>query len=144
MIDSIKCPIIADEEIVLKLFMEIEIEEVIVREREDGIIHVHFKEGIEITVELQGRMYDIYSEICGDSKRPFMFTAAEFVTYTKEARDNALIMEGLYTGIATAVVAPTLAYKLIANFYLMVNKPKKPYKVFSDEETAIEWLKTFL
>lgn len=128
----------------LKLFMEIDIEEVLVREIEYGIIQVHFKEGIEITVELQGRMYDMYAEICGDSKRPFMFTADDFVSYTKEARDNALIMEALYPGIATAVVAPSLAYKIIANFYLLVNKPKKPYKVFNDEEMAIEWLKTFL
>ncbi len=43
---------------------------------------------------------------------------------------------------ATAVVVDTLAYKLIANFYLKFNKPKRPYKVFSKEEEAIKWLKT--
>lgn len=124
--------------------MEIEIEEAIVTEREDGIIHVHFKEGTEITVELQGRMLDIYNEICGNIKKPFLYTASEYVSIGKEARDNSIVMEALYPGSASAVVAPSIAYKLVANFYLLVNKPKSPYKVFNDEYAAVEWLKRFI
>lgn len=124
--------------------MEIEIEEAIIKEREDGIIHVHFKEGVEITVELQGRMLDIYNEICGDIKKPFLFTASDYVSIGKEARDNSIVMEALYPASASAVVAPSVAYKLIANFYLLVNKPKSPYKVFNDEHNAVEWLKEFM
>ncbi len=124
--------------------MVVEIEEAIVSLREDGIVHVHFKKYVEITVELQGRMYDIYNEICGNGHKPFLFTADEFFSITKEARDNAIIMEGLYPGSASAVLATSLAYKLVANFYLIVNKPKSPYKVFNNEEDAVEWLKTYL
>jgi hypothetical protein len=124
--------------------MMIEIEEAIVSLREDGIVHVHFKEFVEITVELQGRMYDIYNEICGHDHKPFLFTADEFVSVTKEARNNSIIMEGLYPGSASAVLVTSIAYKLIANFYLIVNKPKSPYRVFNNEEDAVEWLKTYL
>lgn len=124
--------------------MTIEIEEAIITEREDGILHVHFKEGVEVNVELQGRMYDIYNEICGEVKKPFLFTGEDFISVTKEARDNAIVMEALFPGLASAVVAPSIAYKLMANFYLLVNKPKTPYKVFNHKEEAIEWLRTFL
>lgn len=122
----------------------IETDDAIFTEREDGIVHVHFKEGLEITVEVQGRLFDVYNDICQDEKRPFLFTAAEYVSVTKEARDNAIIMEQLFPGSASAVLVNTLAYKLIANFYLKINKPKSPYQVFSDEDKAVEWLQGFL
>lgn len=124
--------------------MTIEIEEATITERADGIVYVHFKEGTEITVELQGKMLDIYSEICSEKKKPFLFSASEYVSIGKEARDNSIVLEALYPGLASAVVAPSIAYKLIANFYLLVNKPKSPYKVFSDEDSAVEWLSTFI
>ncbi len=124
--------------------MTIEIDEATITERKDGIVNVHFKERVEITIELQGKLYDIYNEICGDDKKPFLFTASNYVSINKETREHSIIMEALYPGLASAVVAPSIAYKLIANFYLLINKPKSPYKVFNEEEEAIEWLKTFL
>ncbi len=121
-----------------------EIEEAVITERKDGIVHVHFKEGTEITVKLQGKLLDIYNDICGDEHKPFLFTASEYVTIGKEARDNSIIMEAMYPGSASAVIANSIAYRLIANFYLTVNKPKSAYRVFGDEGKAIEWLKTFM
>jgi hypothetical protein len=123
--------------------MTIETQEATITLREDGIVHVHFNEGVEVTVQVQGKMYDIYNEICGNDHKPFLFTADEYVSVTKEARDNAIIMEAMYPGIATAVIAPSAAYKLLANFYLLVNKPKSPYKVFNNEEEAVKWLKMY-
>mgnify|MGYP002625169265 CR=1 FL=1 len=118
-----------------------EIDEAIVRLRSDGIVHVHYKEHTEITVDLQIKMYEIFIQMCGDVKRPFLFTAEDYVTVGKEARDNAIKMEDRYVGAATAVVANTVAYKLIANFYVKVNKPKNPFRVFNTEAAAIKWLK---
>lgn len=122
----------------------IETEEVIITETKEGIIHVHFKEGLEITVELQGRLYDMYEEICDGDKKPFLFTADEGVSVTKEARINALIMEQLFPGSASAVLVSSTPYKAIANFYLLVSKPRTPYQVFTNKEKAVEWLQGFL
>ncbi len=119
----------------------IEIDEAIVRLRSDGIVHVHYREHTEITVDLQIKLYDIFVQMCGDAKRPFLFTAEDYVTVGKEARDNAIKMEDRYVGAITAVVANSIAYKLIANFYAKVNKPKTPFKVFNTESAAIKWLK---
>ena len=81
-------------------------------------------------------------QMCGDVKRPFLFTAEDYVTVGKEARDNAIKMEDRYVGAVTAVVANSVAYKLIANFYVKINKPKTPFKVFNTQEAAIKWLKS--
>jgi hypothetical protein len=80
----------------------------------------------------------------GNTKRPFLFNAFNDVVITKEARDHSAELEKTYPGIASAVIADNLAYKIIANFYLKVNKPKTLYKVFNDVASAEIWLKTFL
>ena len=72
-----------------------------------------------------------------------MFGAMDHVTVTREAKVNAVEMEHLFPGSATAVIANSLAYKLIANFYLKVMKPKTPFKVFNNKDSAIKWLKKF-
>lgn len=121
----------------------IEIKEAVILLRTDGIIQITYREGIEIDVGLQMRMYELFNGICCGKKRPFLFAALDGVSVTPEARDNAIKMETIFPGSATAVLAKTLAYKLIANFYLKVNRPKTPYRVFNDEKKAIEWLLGF-
>lgn len=116
----------------------------IVRSRKDGIVHVTFKEGTEIDADLQDRMIEVYLEICGGRKRPFLYTGIGDVTITKEGREHSKNLEDVFPTTATAVIADNLAYKLIANFYLKVNKPKTPYKVFKDFPSAESWLKKFI
>lgn len=122
----------------------VELPEVFIRSRKDGIIQVTFKDGVEISIDLQDRMLTVYLELCAKTKRPFLFNAFNDVYVTKEARDNAAVLELKYPGSATAVIAETIGYQLIANFYLKINKPKTPYKVFRDITSAEVWLKTFL
>jgi hypothetical protein len=121
-----------------------EIEEAILTKRKDGIIQIHFKEGIEINVELQEKMRRIYKKDFQNNKKAFLLTGSDYVSINKEARDNSIIKEARFSRIPTAIVAHSVAYKLQANFYLQANKPKSPCKVFNDKENAIEWLKTLI
>lgn len=118
--------------------------EAILRLRQDNIVYVTFKEGVTLDVPMQYRMLEKYNEICDGKKLPFIFDAMDHVTITKEARDNATKIEHLSPVFATAVIANTLAYKLIASFYIKFNKPKGPFKIFRNEDEAVEWLKQFL
>ncbi len=110
--------------------------------KSNNIVYVTFKDDCNLDIPLQMRLLDYYKEITDNKLMHFMFFAAENVSLSKEARDNAVKIEDQSMLGATAVVVDTLAYKLIANFYLKFNKPKRPYKVFSKEEEAIKWLKT--
>lgn len=38
----------------------------------------------------------------------------------------------------------SLSQKLLGNFYLKVNKPNEPTKLFSDKAKSIEWAKELL
>ncbi len=121
---------------------ELDFEDVNIQRKSNDIVYVTFKDNCNLDIPLQMRLLDYYKKITDNQLMRFMFFAAENVSLTKEARDNAVKIEDQSMLGATAVVVDTLPYKLIANFYLKFNRPKRPYKVFSKEEDAIKWLKT--
>jgi hypothetical protein len=123
-----------------KITRLIEVQEAIVGMRTDGIVHVYYKAGTEITIELQDKMLQIFNDITGNKKCPFIFQAAEGCTVNREARDNAIAMEHKTPLKATVVFVSNLAHKMISEFYYKFNKPRQPYKVSTDFEEGIEWL----
>jgi hypothetical protein len=123
---------------------EIKIAEATLRLRTDGIVHVVFHSHVVLDIPLQLRLLELYRQLTEGRKTPFLFSAMEGVIVTKEARDNAIKLEDQSPVCAVAVLADNLAYRIIANFYLQVNKPKNPYKVFKNQDEAIRWLLPFL
>lgn len=124
-----------------RIIKKVETELYIVGIRDDGIIHVFYKEHTELDVKLQLEMLDVYIQLCGNKQYPFIFEAEEYITVTKEARDNALSLEDQSPLSMSAILVKNLAHKLIADFYLKINKPRRPYKVFKDFQEGINWLK---
>jgi hypothetical protein len=123
---------------------EVKINEATVTLRKDGIVRVLFHKNVTLDLKLQMLLLTIYNDITKRKKHPFLFEAFEGVHVTREARDNAIRIESEAPGSAYAVMANSIPYRLLANFYLNVRKPKSPYKVFGNKEDAIQWLKTYL
>jgi hypothetical protein len=111
---------------------------------EDGVGQMHFKDEIILDVPGQMEHLDALNKIANGQKIPFVVTAGKHVNITPEARDNAILIEDRSPVAATAVVVQNLAYRLIADFYLKINKPKTPYKVFTDKNAAFEWCMQFV
>jgi hypothetical protein len=66
------------------------------------------------------------------------------LSVSREARAFAAQTQDDDGAIASAFVITSTANKLVGNFYINVNKPVVPTKIFSTEEKAIEWLQGFL
>lgn len=108
--------------------------------RSDGIVHIHLKENTMITTEVQVEMERCYNELTS-VKRPFIFTGDEFVAITSEARKNAVAMEERVPISVSAIIVRNLAQRIIADYYYKFNRPLRPYKVFTNKEKAITWIK---
>ena len=119
---------------------QIDTPEVLITLRKDGIVHAYYKKNVILDLELQMRMLEKFNEITGKKKSLFIFEPDEGVSITKEARDNAILIEDQTPVLATAVIANNLAYRMIANFYIKVQKPKSKYKVVENVEEAVKWL----
>ncbi len=117
-------------------------EQVIVAMRHDGIVHVKFLSNTEINIEFQDLLYDHYNQITLGKKAYFIFEGGEFISVTKDARENSVELEKNSLKLAYAIVFKNLGQRILADFYYTVNRPKLPYKVFSSFEKGIEWLKT--
>ena len=120
----------------------IEHEKVTVSKRSDLIIHVAFKPNTEITVEFQDELVAMYNQLTGGEKSLFIFEGGEFVSITKDARENAITIEDNTPTRASAIVVRNLAQKIVADFYYKINKPKQPFKVFWSFEKGIIWLQS--
>lgn len=123
------------------ILRSLEVEEALIELRSDGILRVVFKENLVMDVAVQEKLFANYLNISEGKKFGFLFEAMDNVTITKEARENSKKLEKSAPSIATAVIADSLPYRLIANFYMKFNKPKIPFKVFRNQEDAINWLR---
>jgi hypothetical protein len=121
---------------------ELDFSDVNLQLKSNNIVYVLFKDDCTLDIPLQLSLLDYYRDITEGKLMHFIFLAAENVSITKEARDNAILIEDQSMVGASALIVNNLAYKIIANFYMKVNKPKRPLKAFGKEEDAIKWLKT--
>lgn len=118
----------------------IKMEEALLELNDQGYVRVLFLDNVVLDVALQYKLVENYKILCQNKKFPFLFEAMENVTVTKEARDNSIKLEDEAPVLKTAVVANTLPYRMIANFYLKFNKPKKPFRLFATKKEALKWL----
>ncbi|MFT5777347.1 MAG: hypothetical protein ACI837_000279 [Crocinitomicaceae bacterium] len=125
----------------MQITQEIQLPEVKISLREDQIVHVYINPHTHITIELQTRLIDAYWSLVND-EHVFIFEGGEFVSISKEARENARLIEDKSPVSASAIVAHNLGQKILADYYYRFNKPKTPLKVFRSFDDGINWLKT--
>lgn len=119
----------------------VEIPEALICLYKANIVHVRYKKNTTLDVELQERMHKLYRELVGNKKVPFIFSADEGFSITKEARERSVEKMKGSPILCYVLIADNLAYRIIANFYLKINKPKIKHKLFSDLGEAFNWLK---
>lgn len=71
-------------------------------------------------------------------------TTSGYAASTPEA--NKLLASKEFSGKrqAVAIIAKSLASKIVSNFFIQFNKPHTPTKVFTNEVNAIEWIKSLV
>lgn len=107
---------------------------------EQGIMHVFFKADEDVVMEDILVMHEWKSQQLKGG-RHFNVTTPEYgSTVDSAVREWGRSDERTVSIGADALVVRTLAHKLLVNFYMKNNKPEHPTKVFSDEQSAVEWL----
>ncbi len=128
----------------MKILRSLETSTCIISIDVNGVGFIHFKDNSHQDIPQQMENLIVLDEITEKKKTPFVVTAGDNVTISKEARHNSLLIEDQSPMIATAVVVQNIAYRLITDFYIKIQRPKNPFAVFTDEEKAYEWCKQFV
>jgi hypothetical protein len=110
----------------------------------DGICRTVAKPMAEIDLEAAKENTAAVFTFFSDRKFPLLVDARDVKSMTREARQHLSIngRETLITSFAILVKSPLS--RVIGNFFMGINRPSVPARVFDNETQAIEWLKTFL
>ena len=111
--------------------------------REDGILHVHIYGEIPINISQYKSLIGKMGEVTSGGKVPILATADELQIPEEEVRKYMLSSDSNPYSLATALIAHSISQKLVGNFFQSVMKPRRPIKIFTNEQRAVEWLKEF-
>lgn len=75
---------------------------------------------------------------------PILIKIKSIKDSTKEARDFLASEKGSDGIIAGAVIVDSVLGNMLATFFIFLNKPRIPTKIFKDEAKAKEWLEQFV
>lgn len=81
------------------------------------------------------------NQLSGDHVYPILVDIRKIRSISKEARDH-FAMKGRKPGVvAIAMVVSSPLSRIIGNFFLGLNQPTVPTRLFNDEEAAVAWIK---
>jgi hypothetical protein len=115
------------------------------------VVEGYLEDGIFVAV-FKVRKFDIEAAKITVKKRleashgvsyPLLIDARNVQSITKEARDYFASDEGVSLLLASALILDSVLGKFLGNFFLQINKPKTPLKLFIDEKEAMKWLQQF-
>ncbi|HET6226346.1 MAG TPA: hypothetical protein VFF27_08710 [Bacteroidia bacterium] len=111
----------------------------------ERIVIMRILDGAEIELENAHQNQEAVKQLTNNEKHLLIVDARSVDVYvSKEARAYSAEFKQNDPCIAKAFIINSTANRLIGNFYINFNKPKVPTKLFSNEEKAVEWLKSFL
>jgi hypothetical protein len=108
-------------------------------EEENGIL---FVQGKDRDVNLQSVKEVVkYRLDCSEGKLfPMVIDIRNIKSITKEARDFLASKEGCEGVLAAGVLIDSAIGKMLGNFFIRINKPLVPTKLFTNLQNAKEWL----
>jgi hypothetical protein len=109
---------------------------------EDGILYLKVKKTDEFNLQQAKVCVRDLEEYTNYKPYPCLMSVVEIKAITKEARDY-FAHEGDTHILANAMLVSSPIMKMISNFYIMVNSPRKPTRMFTDLTRALEWLSQF-
>jgi hypothetical protein len=111
---------------------------------EDGICRTVTIAKAEIDIDDAAENTNAVSALYKGKKFPLMVDSRPIKSMTRDARKH-FSTNGRETKISCmAVLVKSPLSKVIGNFFIGLNKPQVPARLFDSEAEAVEWLKKFL
>lgn len=106
-----------------------------------GFVHTRVQQGSEIQLEDAKENTVRVISISGGSNYPILVDLREIKSISKEARDH-FSMRGRKPNVtAIAILVGSPLSEIIGNFFLGLNRPTVPTRLFASEADGIGWMK---
>ena len=111
---------------------------------QNGLIYAKIHAGAEQTLDDAKENLDVATKMAGGKICPVLIDIRAMKSISSEAREYYAGDKASQVLLACALLIGNPISKLIGNFFLTLHKPRMPTRLFTDEETALEWLEGFL
>lgn len=111
---------------------------------EDGICRTKVKPNAEISLEDALENTVVVTSFYKNKKFPIMIDARGIKSMAKEARDHFSTNGRDSKTNAFGIIIKSPISRVVGNFFMGLNKPLVPTKLFENEDKAHEWLKSFV
>ena len=110
----------------------------------NGILRIEIAKTDEITISNVKEFLEVIKELGEGKAFCNLIVVKDFIHIDSETRKfNASEEANMYT-IAEALIIKSSALRIVGNFYIRFNKPTRPTRIFTRENEATTWLKTFI
>ena len=109
--------------------------------RPDNILFTECFPNTVMTLEDGKESTRISAEMVSNIPLPLLCDLTNVVKMTQECRTHFAGEEHAKTFNKCALIVTNPISKIIGNFFLGLNKPLKPTKLFTDMEAGLKWLK---
>lgn len=109
--------------------------------REDNILHTECLPNTVMTLEEAKESTEISAEMVDHQPLPLLCDLTNVVKMSQDCRKHFAGPEHAETFSKCALIVTNPISKIIGNFFLGLNKPLKPTKLFTDEAAGLNWLK---
>ena len=110
----------------------------------DDLVKIVIKENSDIDENDIREINGHKNHLVGDKKHFVIFVAPKIGSISKEARELSATKEVTDGAVAKAIITKELSSRLIGNFFININRPAVPIKLFDDEKKAERWLRSLL
>ncbi len=110
-------------------------------DEQENLLTIRISKDAHITLNDVKNHYEVIRRLVGDHKPLVLSDIRSSYTISKEARKYAAFEST--NRKATAIVSNKFVSRIFANLYIYLNRPATPTRLFSTEQAAMAWLKTF-
>jgi hypothetical protein len=108
----------------------------------DDIVEVIYNDKLAISLDIAKQCVKERIEFSKGKSYPMLVDARGIKTIDKAARDY-LAVEGIEFVTAGAFIIGSAVTRILGNIFLMINKPKIPTRLFTNEVEALAWLSQY-
>jgi hypothetical protein len=111
---------------------------------DDGICRTKTKPNAEINVKEAVENSQAVSSFYRGKKYPLLIDSRDIKSIAREARKHFAISDRETRITSFALIVKSPLSRVIGNFFMGLNKPSVPARLFDSEKEALKWLRQYL
>ncbi len=105
----------------------------------NNLLHVKVPKYYSIDLVVYRKAQDWLTELDPSKEYHFVFEFGSFSEVDPEMRKHRAQKDGTNFSLSDALVISSLPQKMLGDFYLKINRPERPTKIFSNMKKAVDW-----